>query len=114
MDSEVLSNTQNARIHAFTMNNIEGQNASEIMGIRHNVDPTGCIVNNVQNLEETTTPISLNVIDEDICAVCLEKPEEGCFVRLWCCNNVLCVHDAQQISRCPLCRMVPLAWDIVK
>lgn len=52
--------------------------------------------------------------EEEVCGVCLEVPEAGCFVELWCCGNVLCVGDAQQIGRCPFCREEPLLWDIVK
>lgn len=52
--------------------------------------------------------------EEEICGICLEKPPEEGFVRLWCCNNILCVKDAQHIGRCPFCRTEPLIWDIEK
>lgn len=52
--------------------------------------------------------------EEEVCGVCLELPEPGCFVELWCCGNVLCVNDAQQIGKCPFCREEPLVWNIVK
>lgn len=52
--------------------------------------------------------------DEEVCGVCLEKPPDGCYVELWCCGNVLCVADSQQLGRCPFCRMEPLVWNIVK
>lgn len=52
--------------------------------------------------------------EEEVCGVCLEKPPEEGFVKLWCCNNVLCVRDAQHIGRCPFCRTEPLVWEIEK
>jgi len=52
--------------------------------------------------------------EEEVCGVCLERPAEGCFVDLWCCGNVLCVDDAEQLGKCPFCRREPLAWNIVK
>lgn len=52
--------------------------------------------------------------EEELCGICLEKPPLEGFVRLWCCNNVLCVKDAQHIGRCPFCRTEPLVWDIEK
>lgn len=52
--------------------------------------------------------------EEEVCGVCLEVPLHGCFVELWCCGNVLCVADAQQIGKCPFCREEPLVWNIIK
>ncbi|AIN95541.1 hypothetical protein LPMP_051000 [Leishmania panamensis] len=52
--------------------------------------------------------------DEEVCGVCLEPPAPGCFVELWCCGNILCVVDAQQLGKCPFCREEPLVWSITK
>lgn len=52
--------------------------------------------------------------EEELCGICLEKPPVEGFVRLWCCNNILCVKDAQHIGRCPFCRTEPLVWCIEK
>lgn len=52
--------------------------------------------------------------EEEVCGVCLERPAPGCFVELWCCGNVLCVDDAQQLGKCPFCRQEPLPWNIAK
>lgn len=52
--------------------------------------------------------------EEEVCGVCLEPPAPGCFVELWCCGNILCVADAQQLGKCPFCREEPLVWNITK
>ncbi|KAG5486365.1 hypothetical protein CUR178_07677 [Leishmania enriettii] len=52
--------------------------------------------------------------EEEVCGVCLEPPPAGCFVELWCCGNILCVADAQQLGKCPFCREEPLVWNITK
>ncbi|KPI84561.1 hypothetical protein ABL78_6377 [Leptomonas seymouri] len=52
--------------------------------------------------------------DEEVCGVCLEPPPPGSFVELWCCGNILCVADAQQLGKCPFCREEPLVWNITK
>ncbi|CCW69116.1 unnamed protein product [Phytomonas sp. Hart1] len=90
------------------------ETTSQVLGNVNNNNHDDRMINIKPNREEPTSSMSSEPMDEDVCAVCLEKPAEGCCIRLWCCSNVLCVNDAQQVSRCPLCRMVPLVWDIVK
>ncbi|TPP51806.1 hypothetical protein CGC20_24135 [Leishmania donovani] len=58
--------------------------------------------------------MSMGADDEEVCGVCLEPPPAGCFVELWCCGNILCVADAQQLGKCPFCREEPLVWNITK
>lgn len=58
--------------------------------------------------------MTMGADDEEVCGVCLEAPSAGCFVELWCCGNILCVADAQQLGKCPFCREEPLVWNITK
>ena len=38
---------------------------------------------------------------DEICGVCLEKPKPGQVVKLICCDNILCLHDAHNVGVCP-------------
>lgn len=53
-------------------------------------------------------------VDEEelCCGVCLDTPAPGQLATLWCCKNVLCIKDAQQIGACPFCREEPLVWEL--
>ncbi|KAG5511464.1 hypothetical protein JKF63_07427 [Porcisia hertigi] len=58
--------------------------------------------------------VDMGADEEEVCGVCLDPPAAGCFVELWCCGNILCVVDAQQLGKCPFCRDEPLVWNIIK
>lgn len=65
---------------------------------------------------EESDPVRCSPVsgDAEVCGVCLEEPTEGNCVLCWCCGNILCVPDAQQLGKCPFCRQEPLVWSITK